>query len=202
MRKLLMTLIGILMLGIGAALLRYANLGSDPFNTMLFAISGYFSISFTATFILISAALLVLLLVVQRSLLGVASLVILFGLGPVVECTLALLSGLPQTLPFRVVMMVLGLLTIGVGCAFCLQTNMGVAPYDGMAPVLEKRLSLPFFLCRIITDSLCVAIGMLLGGRPGIGTLLVAFCLGPVIDFFLRHLARPLLPSAVPVPSR
>lgn len=201
MRRLWIASIGIVLLGMAGALLRFADLGIDPLNTMLFAISESCSISFTAAFMLVSGVLLGVLVLFQRKLLGVASVIILFGLGPIVEGTLALLSGLPQTMPLRVTMLVLGLLTIGIGCAFCLEANLGVAPYDGMAPLLSTRLSHPFFLCRILTDALCVIVGILLGGSPGIGTLLAAFCLGPVIDFFLRFLARPLLGTATPVPA-
>ena len=194
-------LVGILSLGVGAAFLRCADLGSDPFNTMIFALSDRFSVSFTLAFVVVSALLFAVVLVVKRSLLGVASAIIVFGLGPVVELTLALLPKRPDSLVIQVLFLAVGVAVISLGCAFCLAADWGVAPYDALAPILDQCLPLSFRLCRILTDCLCVAVGMLFGAVPGLGTVVVALGLGPIIDFFLRSVARPLLavpPKAAP----
>ena len=57
---------------------------------------------------------------------------------------------------------------------------------------MSKRLPIPYFWCRIMTDSLCAIIAWLLGGIIGLGTLVCALGLGPFIAFFSKTIAEPL----------
>ena len=45
-------------------------------------------------------------------------------------------------------------------------------------------------------DMICTLIGFLLGGIVGVGTLVTALFMGPLIEFFNLHFARPLLARA------
>ena len=79
---------------------------------------------------------------------------------------------------------------------------------DGLHPVTAIRKSCPsltvladtkiapFRLVRIGTDLVCVILGTLMGARPGVGTIVTALCMGPLIDFFNRKVARPFLERA------
>ena len=51
----------------------------------------------------------------------------------------------------------------------------------------------PFKLCRIATDIICVIISLIFGGNVGIGTVIIAFGTGPVVQFFNEHLSKPCL---------
>ncbi|MBR1781295.1 MAG: hypothetical protein IJ751_07845, partial [Oscillospiraceae bacterium] len=73
--------------------------------------------------------------------------------------------------------------------------------YDVWALVLDRRTPAPFRFQRVGTDLVCVAAGFcLLGfrtaGAIGVGTIVTAFFMGPLIDFFNRKLAQPLLERA------
>ena len=48
-------------------------------------------------------------------------------------------------------------------------------------------------MIRIATDLVCVMIGLCFGVIPGIGTVISALFMGPLIDWFSVHMARPLL---------
>ena len=65
--------------------------------------------------------------------------------------------------------------------------------YDAYALILGDKKVAPFQYCRIGTDVLCVLVGMLCGAWPGIGTLITAFFMGPIIVWFNIHFSRPLL---------
>jgi len=76
--------------------------------------------------------------------------------------------------------------------------DLGVSTYDIWALVLDKRTRFPFRFLRIATDLLCVGTGFaLLGFRTagviGVGTIITAFFMGPLIDFFNRKVSRPML---------
>jgi uncharacterized membrane protein YczE len=68
----------------------------------------------------------------------------------------------------------------------------------------ERQKRIPFFACRVITDLVCVALGVALclaagyslgriSGEVNIGTIITAFFMGPLIDLFNRKVARPFL---------
>ena len=82
---------------------------------------------------------------------------------------------------------------------------MGVSTYDAIALTLANKWKIgQFRTIRITTDFVCIALGIctfLLAGEPvnnisslvGIGTILTAFCMGPLIDIFIKLIANPLL---------
>ena len=71
--------------------------------------------------------------------------------------------------------------------------DTGIAPYDALSIILSRRQSkVPYFWCRIATDSICAIAAALLGGVIGIGTLICALGLGPFITFFDRLISRKL----------
>lgn len=72
-------------------------------------------------------------------------------------------------------------------------SDLGVAPYDYLALGLRDHTPLPYFCCRLFTDTLCALLAFLLGGLLGLGTLICAFCLGPPIQFFNTHVSENVL---------
>ena len=56
-----------------------------------------------------------------------------------------------------------------------------------------SSLYMTFRFCRIGCDLICVIIGALCGLLPGVGTLITAFFMGPLIEFFNIHFSRPVL---------
>ena len=74
--------------------------------------------------------------------------------------------------------------------------KQGVAPYDSISLIMTERWpKIPYFWHRMSNDVLCALICYLTGGVVGIGTLVTAFGLGPVIHFFNRFLPGSCLPG-------
>ncbi len=71
---------------------------------------------------------------------------------------------------------------------------LGVSAYDAIALISADRYrALPFKYHRVITDGFCVTIGLIFGATVGIGTLITAFFMGPMIQWFNNHVSEPLL---------
>ena len=64
--------------------------------------------------------------------------------------------------------------------------------YDWIALTVSDRKGWAFRVVRITTDFICVLTGGLLGAKVGIGTVLTAFCMGPIIQFFNEKVSTPL----------
>ena len=90
------------------------------------------------------------------------------------------------------------------GSAFYMTADLGVSTYDAVALIICNTWKKgKFQYVRIITDIVCVILGvalfLLAGGKlaqiptiAGIGTIITAFFMGPLIEFFNVHVARPI----------
>jgi len=94
---------------------------------------------------------------------------------------------------------------IGLGVSIYMTADMGVSTYDAVAITMADKWKLSQFkYLRIGTDFACVTLGILcfivgggkwseLGIVAGVGTMLTAFCMGPMINFFNIKVSRPFL---------
>ena len=86
-------------------------------------------------------------------------------------------------------------LVTALGASLYQTADLGIAPYDYLSLGLRDYIPCPYFGCRIFTDALSALLCWLLGGLVGLGTLICAFCLGPLpfIQFFDRTFSQKVL---------
>lgn len=71
--------------------------------------------------------------------------------------------------------------------------ELGSAPYDALGVQIYEISKVPFKICRITTDLICVIIALIFGANIGIGTVITAFGTGPFVQFFNEHISKPWL---------
>ena len=90
----------------------------------------------------------------------------------------------------------LGLALVGVGVAITIRAEVGVAPYDVLTTGVVSLTGLPITVAAMLLPTAFVAIGVLIGGRPGPGTVLAVVLVGPILGLTLdalpTHDAMPL----------
>lgn len=113
--------------------------------------------------------------------------------------------GVDPAIWVRVLCLVVGVVIICFGSAFYMTADLGVSTYDAVALIIVNTWKRgKFQYVRIITDVVCVLLGVALflisGGAArdiitiaGVGTIITAFFMGPLIEFFNVHCARPIL---------
>ena len=206
-RRIIMSLGGVLICAVSIAVFKTAALGLDPFQTFMSGLDALIPLSFGTLYALMNLFILVFVFFLDRHNIGISTFINLFLLGYVVDFSMMLLEMLLGTpsLAVRFICLAVGVVTLSVGVAFCMTSDLGVSAYDAIAIVLSERLKLARFkVCRVAVDSLSIIVGIVLfllsGGRvsqiltiAGIGTVITAFFMGPLIDFFNRKLAIPLM---------
>ena len=70
--------------------------------------------------------------------------------------------------------------------------DLGVSTYDAVALILSEKKMVRFQYCRVGSDFICTILGYLLGATIGIGTVVTAFFMGPIIAVFNRNISIPL----------
>lgn len=206
-RRIFMSLGGVLICAVSIAIFKTAALGLDPFQTFMSGLDALVPLSFGTLYALMNLFILVFVFLLDRHNIGISTFINLFLLGYVVDFAMMLLDMLLGTpsLAVRFICLAVGVVTLSIGVAFCMTADLGVSAYDAIAIVLSGKLKLARFrVCRVAVDSLSIIVGIVLfllaGGRfsqiltlAGIGTVITAFFMGPLIDFFNRRLAIPLM---------
>ena len=200
-RRILMALAGMAVAGIAVGFFKRAFFGVDPFQCLCNGINRVVPIGFGTLYMLINAVLLVIDFFLDRHYIGISTFINLFLVGYAAEFSenmLARLFGEPG-LPVRILFLAIGIVIGCVAAAFYYTADLGVSTYDAIPLHIADRKPkvfgkvLPFRVIRIISDLICVAAGFLLGFLPGIGTVITALFMGPLISFFKRTLSDPLL---------
>ena len=118
---------------------------------------------------------------------GYATLISIFFMGNAID-QIILLSVVPEptVITDRLFMVVFSAACFGVGSLLYVKPELGAGPRDSLMMGLIKRLSLPVAQIRIGLEFIIIAIGYLLGGPVGIGTLLSAVLVGYAVDFSFK----------------
>ncbi len=209
-RRVMMSVLGVVICGLSVGLFKRAALGVDPFQSLMSGLDAVIPIGFGTLYVLVNALLLLFSIIFDRHKIGIATVINLFLVGYVAEFSLnQLLAWFPElSLAGRFIMLLIGIVIMCFASAFYFTADLGVSVYDAISLVLSERQDkVPFRFCRIISDLICVLSGTALClfsgmswqevfGVVGIGTIITAFFMGPLIDFFNVHAARPFLERA------
>ena len=205
--KILMSACGVMITALSVGAFKFSAFGVDPFQSFMCGVDACFSLEFGTLYVIVNALLLFFSLAFDRHYIGIATFINLFLLGYVVEFsqnTLELLFPVPSLL-FRAFLFLLGFLFLCFGSSLYMTADLGVSTYDAVALILSEKWKLGRFqFVRIATDAVCIVLGIALfclgGGSVsevfsfvGIGTVLTAFCMGPLIDLFNKKVSGRLL---------
>lgn len=206
-KKIFMSLAGVIITAVSVGAFKFASFGVDPFQSFMSGIDTLIPIDFGTLYMIVNAVLLLFTLMFDRHYIGIATFINLFLLGYVVDFSQSLLEMLfpAPTVILRITAFVFGFVFLCFGSSLYMTADMGVSTYDAIALILTNKWNLGRFrVIRIVTDFLCIAMGigmfLLAGGSNkdmpsliGIGTILTAFCMGPLIDCFNRTISLPFL---------
>lgn len=199
MRRFIVMAAGNIFLGMGISIFKLSGLGNDPFSGMIMALSDVTGITYAVFLIMMNLVLFIYEIAAGRNLIGAGTLVNAFLLGYIVTFFYniwLLFPGVPQQLIWRVVTVLIGVIVTSFGVSLYQYPNVGVAPYDSISLILCRKMPhVPYFWFRIGTDAFCALLCWISGGIIGLGTLLSAFGLGPVVHFFNVHVSSRLVDS-------
>ena len=202
-----MTLFGVIICAISVGIFKIAALGVDPVQSFMAGLDALVPIDFGTLYVIANAVLLLFALIFDRHYIGIATFINLFLLGYITQFTYEFLQKIivDPSIPVRFAILVIGVVIICFGSAFYMTADLGVSTYDAVALIIVNTWKKgKFQYVRIITDIVCVILGCVLflmaGGSigqiptiAGIGTIITAFFMGPLIEFFNVHIARPIL---------
>ena len=206
-RRVAMSFCGVIVCAVAVGFFKKAALGVDPFQSLMSGLDQLIPIPFGTLYVIVNVVLLLFSLIFNRHNIGIATFINLFLLGYIAEYSLKALDALlpSVSLTVRVLFLLIGIVVMCIGAALYMTADLGVSTYDSIAITISGKWKLgKFKYVRIITDLICILLGTavyLIGGGTwaqvptivGVGTIVTAFFMGPLIEFFNVHIARPLL---------
>lgn len=191
-----MSLLGIVFCAASGGIMKYTQLGSDPYQCFCNGMNHLFPIDFGTLCLIIALVMLIAIYRLDRSFINIGTVMSLFLTGYVVDFAdrgCQMLFGDPS-MPLRMGLMAFSLVLMCASASMYMTSALGVSTYDFIALYIAKiQKKLPFRFVRILTDLACVLLGLCMGYAPGVGTLITALFMGPLISFFNRNISEPLL---------
>jgi uncharacterized membrane protein YczE len=182
-RRLSQLALGLVMYGATLAMMIRSTLGNASWDVLHQGMALHLPITIGTAVIVMSLAVL-LLWIPLRELPGLGTIANSFVVGIVADLTLAVLPA-PDDLWIRVLLMVGGVLGNAVATALYIGSQFGPGPRDGLMTGLHRRTGLSIGVVRTALEVTVVAIGWLLGGVLGIGTVLYTLSIGPLVQLLL-----------------
>lgn len=183
LRRLVQLYVGLSLYGISTAMFVRANLGADPWNVFHLGVGKVVSLDIGTVMILTGVAVLLLWIPLrQRPGLGTISNVIVLGL--TADATLAVLST-PDSVWLKALLLVAAVVVNALATGMYIGAGFGAGPRDGLMTGIHARTGWSVRVIRTTIEVSVLIIGFLLGGSVGIGTLVYALAIGPLIQICL-----------------
>ena len=204
MKRIVLCVIGVIVCGIAVGFFKFSAFGVDPFTSAMCGLDVTLPIEYGMLYIIANAVLLLFSLIFDRRMIGLGTIVNLFLVGYLAQYTELFLRSIlsPESLVARIICLIIGVLALSFSAGLYVPADLGVSTYDAVALIMANKWHiLKFKYDRIITDLICVIAGGILfivSGNPfseitaiiGIGTLITAFCMGPLVDFFADNFTK------------
>ena len=183
---------GLVLYGLTAACMIRSRLGNDPWDVLHQGIATHLGVSI-GTVTIADSVVVLLAWVPLRQMPGLGTVSNTFIIGLATNLGLAVLPA-PHAMAGRVALMLLGVAGNAVATAMYIGARFGPGPRDGLMTGLHRRTGRPIWLVRTSIEVSVVVLGIALGGVFGVGTVLYAVAIGPLV--------QPLLPLFTVAPRR
>ena len=195
-RRVVQLMIGLTLYGVSMAMLIRSTLGLDPWDVFHAGIATHVPLTFGQVTIVVGA-LVLLLWVPLRQWPGLGTVANVVVIGVAADVGLALIAP-PQDLWARALMLVGGIVLNGIAGGLYIGSQLGPGPRDGLMTGFARHTGLSIRLVRTTIEVVVLSAGWLLGGPVGLGTVLYAVTIGPLVQFFLPRLTVDLGPEITP----
>jgi uncharacterized membrane protein YczE len=196
-RRLAQLYAGLVLYAASMALVINSDLGNMPWDVFHQGLARRVGLSIG--FWVIAIGLLILLIWIPlRVRPGIGTISNILVIGFLIDGALWLVPE-PSVLAVRGLFLVAGIVLNGIATALYVGARMGPGPRDGLMTGLVRRTGRSIRLVRTSMEVTVVVAGIALGGTFGVGTILYAVSIGPLVQIFLPRLTVPeRRPSAVP----
>ena len=182
--RLIKLMVGLFIYGLGIACMVDANIGSAPWDVLAQGISVQSGFSYGLASIVVSVIVL-LTWIPLKVRPGIGSILNAICIGLFTDLWLPLVPKQTEFAP-GIFQFAIGMVIVAFATGLYISSNLGMGPRDGLIMGSVRRFRRPVWQIRTAYESLVLAIGWLLGGQVGLGTVLFAFGIGYLMQTALK----------------
>jgi uncharacterized membrane protein YczE len=198
-RELVQVVIGLTLFGMGEGFVVASELGNSPWSVFAEGLEVQTPLTIGAATFVTSVAVLLCWIPLGERRLGLGTLLNALIIAAMIDVTLWFLPAL-EAIGWRWAAVFGGIALVGVGSGLYLTANLGPGPRDGLMTGIHARTGWPIWAVRTGIETSAVAVGFVLGGTVGAGSLLFALLVGPAVATALRVSSRRA-PAEAPSPT-
>ncbi len=176
-------IVGLFLYGFTMAMMVESTLGLDPWDVFHEGLAKQVPLSFGQV-VIVTGAVVLLLWIPLKQLPGVGTILNVIVIGLAADFGIAVIDQ-PDSIWLRGLLLVGGVVGNGFAGALYIGAQLGPGPRDGLWLGLVRRTGHSVRLWRTTIEVTVLAVGFVLGGTVGVGTLLYAVTIGPIVQFFL-----------------
>jgi len=193
-RRIAQLLVGLVTYGIAISMMVRGALGVPPWDVLTQGLVVQTGLSFGLLTNIIGALVLLLWIPIRQRP-GVGTIANVLLIGPSIELGL-LFVPVPTELWQQVLLFAGGLLLLSVASGLYIGARFGPGPRDGLMTGIHNRWGFKIWWVRSAIEITVLAVGWVLGGNVGLGTLAFALLVGPLVGLTLPRLRVPEAMSA------
>lgn len=199
-RRLVQLYVGLGLYGLSTAMFIRSDLGVDPWDVFHLGVALQLGLSI-GTVIIVTGAVVLLLWIPLRQLPGVGTISNVICIGLAADAAMALIPEL-SSLPIRIALLVSGIVINAIATGMYIGAGFGAGPRDGLMTGIHARLGWSIRSVRTAIEVSVLIIGCILGGTFGVGTVLYALTIGPLIQICLPWFRQKPRVQKVQQPER
>ena len=184
------SIIGTILSSFGVGCYYGCGLGTDPISVFVDGLHNVCQLSYGQISTICNVILTVLIFLFERKHLGIGTLIGMFLGGPLIDVFETLIrTNFPVSeisLATKVIILLAGLLTTGIGYALCIGCKMGIGCFQFVPIFMSDVMKMDIRYTQMISDAVFFLIGLAMGGVIGIGTIVGVLCTGYILSFVLR----------------
>lgn len=193
-RRCMMTAAGVILSGFSVGMFNASAFGMDPFQVFAHGVWEHIPMNFGTFYMILNLIMLIGVFLVDKKKIGLGTFINIFLLGYMVDFSTWIWNRelFTDMLAKRIVLLAAGILLLCLASSLYFVGDLGVSTYDAIALCISERKPWKFSVVRITCDLLCSLTGFALGAVLGVGTLVSAFGMGPMISYFNVHISEPI----------
>ena len=186
LKKIVLSLTGGALIGIGAGTILYAGIGGDTVTVFQDGLHALFNISYGQASRIYNVVFVVLALIFARKYSGIGTVLSALVIGYAIDISnsLWLLTMLNTGFITGLIIFLIGLVIYAMGIALLIRCDAGMNCLDALLYRLMDVTGLKYKYLRIAADVILTVSGCLMGGVFGVGTVIAVFLTGPLVELF------------------
>jgi uncharacterized membrane protein YczE len=189
LQRLARLLVGLFLYGFTMAMMVESTLGLDPWDVFHEGLAGRVPLTFGQV-VIVTGAVVLLLWIPLRQWPGIGTVLNVVVIGLAADFGISVIAQ-PDALWLRGLLLLGGVVGNGFAGALYIGARLGPGPRDGLWLGLVRRTGRSVRWWRTTIELTVLAVGFALGGTVGVGTVVYAVTIGPIVQFFLPLVESP-----------